>query len=83
MADKRVTFYDTTMRDGAQSVWAMRMSYGAHEAVSSELDKAGYNYIELPVNAVHAKMQSVILRSQHIRRHIANIWETKDTKSSG
>jgi len=67
MTDKKVAFYDTTMRDGAQSVWAMRMSYGAHEAVSSELDKAGYSYIELPVNAVHAKMQ--------IRFFQENPWE--------
>jgi len=67
MADRNVAFYDTTMRDGAQSVWAMRMTYGAHEAVSSELDKAGYSYIELPVNAVHAKMQ--------IRFFHENPWE--------
>jgi len=57
MADNKVAFYDTTMRDGAQSLWAMRMTYGAHDAISSELDQAGYSYIELPVNAVHAKMQ--------------------------
>ena len=39
MADNRVEFYDTTMRDGAQSLWAMRMTYGAHDAISSELDE--------------------------------------------
>lgn len=67
MTDKKVEFYDTTMRDGVQSLWAMRMTYGGHKAISSELDQAGYSYIELPVNAVHAKMQ--------LRNFKENPWE--------
>jgi oxaloacetate decarboxylase alpha subunit len=54
---KKVQFYDTTLRDGVQSLWAMKMTYGMIEAVAGEIDKAGYNYIELPVNAMNAKMQ--------------------------
>jgi oxaloacetate decarboxylase (Na+ extruding) subunit alpha len=55
--NQKVQFYDTTLRDGAQSLWAMRMTYGIHEAAAGELDKAGYSFIELPVNAVNGKMQ--------------------------
>ena len=62
MSAKKVQFYDTTLRDGAQSLWAMRMTYGMHDAVVEELDKAGYSYIELPVNAVDAKMQVRFLK---------------------
>ena len=46
MSEKKVMFYDTTLRDGAQSVWAMNMPYGIHYAVAAELDQAGYHYIE-------------------------------------
>jgi oxaloacetate decarboxylase alpha subunit len=52
---KEVKFYDTSMRDGAQSNWAMYMRYGIMDAIAGELDKAGYSFIELPVNAMNAK----------------------------
>ena len=62
MNKKKVMFYDTTLRDGVQSLWAMKMTYGMIDAVAGEIDKAGYNYIELPVNAVNAKMQVRFLK---------------------
>jgi oxaloacetate decarboxylase (Na+ extruding) subunit alpha len=62
MTEKKVKFYDTTLRDGAQSLWAMNMTYGMFEAVAEEIDKAGYSYIELPVNAINAKMQVRFLK---------------------
>jgi oxaloacetate decarboxylase alpha subunit len=62
MSEKKVMFYDTTLRDGAQSLWAMKMSYGMHDAVVGEIDKAGYRHIELPVNAINAKMQVRFLK---------------------
>jgi len=53
---RQVLFSDTTLRDGAQSLWAMNMNYGKAEAVVGELDKAGYHYIDLPVFSVFFKM---------------------------
>ncbi|MBE0597312.1 MAG: hypothetical protein IH614_08585 [Desulfuromonadales bacterium] len=56
-AKKSVQFYDTSLRDGAQSNWAMEMRHGTIDAIAGELDQAGYSYIELPVNAMTAKHQ--------------------------
>ena len=79
MSEKKVMFYDTTLRDGAQSMWAMNMSYGMHDAVASELDQAGYNFIELPVNAVNAKMQVRFLKEDPWE--IARLFKRKITKT--
>jgi len=55
---KRVEFCDTTMRDGAQSLWAMEMRYGTIDQIAHLLDEAGYSYIETgQVNAINAKHQ--------------------------
>ena len=56
MGKKKVMFTDMTLRDGSQSLWAMMMTYGMHSVVNSEIDRAGYDYIDLPVNAVNFKM---------------------------
>ena len=56
MARKKVLFSDMTLRDGSQSLWAMNMTYGMHQVVASEIDQAGFDYIDLPVNAVNFKM---------------------------
>jgi oxaloacetate decarboxylase (Na+ extruding) subunit alpha len=53
---KKVLFSDVTLRDGSQSLWAMRMTYGMHQVVASEIDRAGFDYVDLPVNAVNFKM---------------------------
>ena len=43
MSTKKVFFTDLTLRDGAQSMWAMKMTYGMHQAVVEEIDRAGYD----------------------------------------
>ncbi len=55
MSEKKVKFTDTTLRDGSQSMWAMKMTHGMHSVIASEIDNAGYDYIDLPVNAVNFK----------------------------
>jgi oxaloacetate decarboxylase (Na+ extruding) subunit alpha len=76
---KRIEFYDTTMRDGVQSLWAMYMTTGIFDAVAGEIDKAGYSHIELPVNAVNAKMQVRFLKDDPWR--IAHLLGRKITKT--
>ncbi len=56
MKKKKVKFSDLTLRDGSQSLWAMNMTYGMHSVVAKEIDEAGYDYIDLPVNAVNFMM---------------------------
>jgi oxaloacetate decarboxylase alpha subunit len=56
VSKKRIGFTDTTLRDGSQSLWAMKMTYGMHQVIASEIDQAGYDFIDLPVNAVNFKM---------------------------
>lgn len=56
MSKKKVMFTDMTLRDGSQSLWAMKMTYGMHSVVAKEIDDAGFDYIDLPVNAVNFKM---------------------------
>ena len=68
MSRKKVMFGDVSLRDGAQSQWAMNMSYGMYDAVAEKLDQAGYNYIELPMHAVYMKMA--------VRYFKENPWET-------
>ena len=62
MAKKKVMFTDMTLRDGSQSLWAMMMTYGMHSVVNSEIDRAGFDYIDLPVNAVNFKMWVRIMK---------------------
>jgi len=54
---RKIAFSDVTLRDGAQSLWAMKMTHGMHDAVATALDHAGYDSIEVPVNAVNFKFQ--------------------------
>lgn len=56
MTRKKVLFSDMTLRDGSQSLWAMKMTYGMHQVVCTEIDQAGFDYVDLPVNAVNFKM---------------------------
>ena len=44
---KRVEFLDTTMRDGQQSLWGMRMRAGMALPVSPIVDNTGYRVIDL------------------------------------
>jgi len=50
-----VRFIDTTFRDGAQSLWALRLRSGMIEAVADEMDGAGFDAVEVPVNGVYMK----------------------------
>lgn len=56
MSQKKVVFSDTTVRDGAQSLWAMNINYGKFDAVAEHLDRAGYGFIDLPMHAIYFKM---------------------------
>lgn len=51
-----------TLRDGSQSLWAMKMTYGMHSVVAAEIDQAGFDYIDLPVNAVNFKMSVRLMK---------------------
>ena len=79
MSKKKVMFYDTTIRDGVQSLWAMNMTTGMFDAVVGEIDQAGYSYIELPVNAINAKMSVRFLKDDPWR--IAHLFGRKITKT--
>ena len=70
MTEKKIEFSDVTLRDGAQSMWAMRMTQGMHDVVAGELDQAGYDTIELPTNAVNFKLT--------VRNFRENPWDIAD-----
>ncbi|GAC1320964.1 MAG: carboxylase [Chloroflexota bacterium] len=50
-----VRFVDTTFRDGSQSLWAMGMRHGMMEAIAADMDRVGFDVIEVPGNAIHFK----------------------------
>ena len=50
-----VRFIDTTFRDGSQSLWASGMRSGMIEAVAQDMDRAGFDVIEVPVGGIYFK----------------------------
>ena len=50
-----VRFVDTTFRDGSQSLWAMGMRIGMMAAVAETMAQAGFDVIEVPINAIYLK----------------------------
>lgn len=50
-----VRFVDTTFRDGSQSLWAMGIRHGMMEELGGDLDRAGFDVIEVPANAIFFK----------------------------
>jgi len=50
-----VRFVDTTFRDGSQSLWAMGMRGGMMEVVAGTMAQAGFDVIEVPINAIYLK----------------------------
>jgi oxaloacetate decarboxylase (Na+ extruding) subunit alpha len=50
-----VRFVDTTFRDGSQSLWASGMRTGMIEAVAQDMERAGFDVIEVPINAIYFK----------------------------
>ncbi|MCP5266957.1 MAG: hypothetical protein H6934_12645 [Burkholderiaceae bacterium] len=51
----KVDFIDTTLRDGSQSLWALRMTTGMMASVAGDLDAAGFKAIEVPSNPIYFK----------------------------
>lgn len=51
---KDITFVDTTLRDGHQSLWAENMTTGMMLAVAEEMDRAGFVAMEL-ISGSHLK----------------------------
>ena len=51
----QVKFVDTTFRDGSQSLWACNMRHGMMEAVAADIDRAGFEVIEVPANPIYFK----------------------------
>ncbi len=48
-------FIDTTFRDGSQSLWASGMRTGMMDAVAQDMDRAGFDVIEVPVTGLYMK----------------------------
>lgn len=57
-----VKLIDTTLRDGSQSLWASWMATGAMVQVAPHLDKAGFEVVEIPSNAIYFKKRIRDLR---------------------
>jgi oxaloacetate decarboxylase alpha subunit len=53
---RRIKFDDVTIRDGAQSLWAMWMTYHMYDEVIGDLDKGGFDTIELPSHCAYLKL---------------------------
>src|SRR5512140_2193151 len=50
-----VKLIDTTFRDGSQSLWASGMRTGMIAAVAEDMDRAGFEAIEVPVIGIYFK----------------------------
>jgi oxaloacetate decarboxylase alpha subunit len=50
-----IRFVDTTFRDGSQSLWAMGIRHGMMDALAGDLDKVGFDVVEVPANAIFFK----------------------------
>jgi len=55
------------MRDGSQSLWALRMTTGMMESVAQDLDNAGFQAVEVPANPIYFK--------KFIRDHREDPWQ--------
>lgn len=64
-----VEFIDTTMRDGQQSLWGMRMQARHQLAVAGRIDQVGYRIVDLVVSNVF---------EAQVRFGQENPWETLD-----
>jgi len=77
--EKKIEFSDVTFRDGAQSQWAMKMNYGMYDAVAAKMDRAGYDSIELGINAIVFKYQVRFLKEDPWQ--ITKLFKEKITKT--
>ncbi len=62
-----VRFIDTTFRDGAQSLWAGGIRTGMIAAVADDMDRAGFDAVEVPVAGNYMK--------KFVRDSKENPWE--------
>ena len=50
-----VRFVDTTFRDGSQSLWAMGMRTGMMASVAEDMERAGFEAVEVPILGIFVK----------------------------
>ena len=48
-------FIDKTFRDGSQSLWAMGIRHGMMEPIAEDMDRAGFDAIDIPANPIFFK----------------------------
>lgn len=61
-----VSFIDTTLRDGNQSLWALNMKTGAMLAIAEQMDQAGFESMEFFVTTMFKK---------YVREHKEDPWD--------
>ena len=71
-----VQFQDTTLRDGVQSLWAMKLRYGAQEAVLDQLDQGGMLNVEPnPIHSVYFK--NAVFNLKEDPWEMCRLWKRK------
>jgi oxaloacetate decarboxylase alpha subunit len=63
---KEISFIDTTLRDGQQSLWALNMKTAAMLGAAAAMDRIGFESLEFFVS---------ILIKKYIREHKENPWD--------
>jgi oxaloacetate decarboxylase alpha subunit len=61
-----ISFVDTTLRDGQQSLWALNMKTRAMLPIAAQIDKVGFESMEFFVS---------IMIKKYVREHKENPWE--------
>jgi oxaloacetate decarboxylase (Na+ extruding) subunit alpha len=61
-----ISFVDTTLRDGQQSLWALNMKTRAMLPIAAQMDKVGFESMEFFVS---------IMIKKYVREHKENPWE--------
>lgn len=56
MAKKVMKFHDETLRDGPQSLWAMRMKYGIYKEIAEDYDNIGFRSTDFPAQTAYCKL---------------------------
>jgi len=62
---KEISFIDTTLRDGQQSLWALGMKTGAMLGAAAQMDRIGFESMEFFVS---------IMLKKYVREHKENPW---------
>lgn len=69
-----VRFIHRTFRDGSQSLWASGMRTGMMEAVAGAMKQAGFDAIEVPVNAIYFEKFVRDLKEDPLTSREPNTW---------